>query len=216
MLILPGRGFPLFSSRWFFYSQAGPGRRTESSCSCRGRCLSSARAPLHDPARLLFPSTAVLGCPCLLLLPGGCGHHAQGVTGCPQHGDAVPGTHLVPGVGSWAFGLALGNSPPKGEEGRGPWVVPGQSVPLWGPGCAHSTSSLSPGPAGWQPQVEAQTRTGASRAVQVVSECLPWVCSLCPSPNTSGAAVPPNGQEMVETRWEVGTEPTHSCFGGDF
>lgn len=194
MLILPGRGFPLFSSWWFFIlrlGQAGaekapipaeegasphpePSGKAEPPCTTRpGFCFphKSFGVPLPPPAaRWLWPR-----CPECRRQEGTQG---QGFPQhCPHQGDAVPGTHLVPGVpflhlflGSWAFGVALGNSPPREEEGRGPLVV----TQVWGVGCTHSTLSLSPEPAGWQPQREPPGhRQEHPRPVQVVSEYLP-------------------------------------------
>lgn len=236
MLILPGRGFPLFSSWWFFIlrlGQAGaekapipaeegasphpePSGKAEPPCTTRpGFCFphKSFGVPLPPPAaRWLWPR-----CP-------GCrrqeGTQGQGFPQhCPHQGDAVPGTHLVPGVpflhlflGSWAFGVALGNSPPREEEGRGPLVV----TQVWG----VALTAPYPCPQSQQGGSLRGNHWDTDRSIPGRSR---WSVSTCPGVQpmpvtklTSGSSCATQWTEMVEMSWEVEAEPPHSWFVGDF
>lgn len=143
MLILPGRGFPLFSSWWFYFilfflfpGWAGRAHRELLFLQEMEPLLTPSPLAKHDPARFYFLLEEFLGCPkpppAVARMSQTGGHPgtrlSPAVPSCPHHGDSIPGTHLVPGVpflSFWTFGVALTNSFPKGKEGGVPLVVTG-------------------------------------------------------------------------------------------
>lgn len=166
MLILLGRGFPLFLFLFFsFFFSSGSVRRAQRKPLFLQEVVplcplpvTLTQSPPAKPNPLAQPSQAFVHL-CEMFwgpLPPPCcrmsvGHDAQDAAGrrapasplhCPHHGDAaalqpisslgMPFLHvglasapllagsLPPKLGSWGFGVALANAPPKQEEGRCP------------------------------------------------------------------------------------------------